>query len=493
MAVELDARPLVGGMAREEGGRESYFGIAGNRRISADWLVFWAFVAALAWCPFYFGSNDPLAWGINAVLFPCLVVVFEACLLATSGHHPVSIGRLKMPALLFGLVVLWTFVQNAIWTPENWHHPIWHMAADALQRPLNGSISVNRDLTTLGQVRLITAASAFWLAVQLCRNARRADLLVKAIGVIVTAYAAYGLVSFVVAPGSVLWLSNRNPEFVSSTFINKNSFATYVGIGFIALCGVLLRLYHREALSQLGSPRLATAAMIEATGKGGALLLGGAFLTLVSLLLTGSRGGILSTGLGTFVLATLVFTRRSAKQGRLLEIVIFVAALFVAVVVAFGDVFFGRLADEGLRDENRMALNLLTLGSIRDSPLLGFGYGTFIDVFPMYRDGSISTYGVYEKAHNDYLEILQGLGLVFGSFLFASVGLLVLRCMRGAARRQLNATIPSVAAAAGFLVGVHSLVDFSLQIQAVTLTFAALLGAGVAQSTSSREPMSDVV
>jgi hypothetical protein len=40
-----------------------------------------------------------------------------------------------------------------------------------------------------------------------------------------------------------------------------------------------------------------------------------------------------------------------------------------------------------------------------------------------------------------------------------------------------------VAASIAFLVGVHSLADFSLQVQAVALTFIAVLGAGVAQST----------
>ena len=36
-------------------------------------LLLWAFIAGLAWCPFWFGSNVLLAWGINAVLFPGLV------------------------------------------------------------------------------------------------------------------------------------------------------------------------------------------------------------------------------------------------------------------------------------------------------------------------------------------------------------------------------------------------------------------------------------
>jgi O-antigen ligase len=109
----------------------------------------------------------------------------------------------------------------------------------------------------------------------------------------------------------------------------------------------------------------------------------------------------------------------------------------------------------------------------------------------MFRDQSVSSWGQWQLAHNTYLEALQGLGLLFGSMLVASVALLVLRCVKGATRRQANETLPCVAASVAFLLGVHSLVDFSLQIQAIAITFMALLGAGVAQADSSRLTLQD--
>jgi len=129
--------------------------------------------------------------------------------------------------------------------------------------------------------------------------------------------------------------------------------------------------------------------------------------------------------------------------------------------------------------------------SILDSPLLGYGYGTFADVFPMFRDQSVGTFGKWEMAHNTYLEVFQGVGLLFGSMLVASVVLLALRCVKGAITRQQNEMMPCVAAGVAFLLGVHALVDFSLQMQAVAITFMAVLGAGVAQSESSRLTLED--
>ena len=126
--------------------------------------LLWAFIAGLAWCPFWFGSNVLLAWGINAVLFPGLVAIYELSLLIRGERHPVAIRQIKVPAALFAAVVLWILIQNATWTPDWLHHPIWQMTADALDRPIDGSISVNRELTSLALLRLITAASVFWIA-----------------------------------------------------------------------------------------------------------------------------------------------------------------------------------------------------------------------------------------------------------------------------------------------------------------------------------------
>ena len=127
-----------------------------------------------------------------------------------------------------------------------------------------------------------------------------------------------------------------------------------------------------------------------------------------------------------------------------------------------------------------MAVYVITLRSILDAPLLGYGYSTFSDVFPMFRDHSISLEGIWAQAHNSYLEVFQGLGLIFGMALLVGIALLVVKCFKGAVERRAGLMVPAIATGVAFLVGVHALADFSLQMQAVALTFAAILGAGVA-------------
>jgi O-antigen ligase len=206
-------------------------------------------------------------------------------------------------------------------------------------------------------------------------------------------------------------------------------------------------------------------------------------------LLSGSRGGIASTVLGLLVFTALTRKQQFAEQR---GAIIAVGALLVAATfLAFGDAVAGKITQEGFRDESRMAVYLIAIRSIIDAPLLGYGYGTFADVFPMFRDQSVSTWAKWSMAHNTYLEVLQGLGLLFGLMLVASVVALVLRCVKGAMTREMNETLPRVAASVACLLGLHSLVDFSLQMQAIAITFMALLGAGVAQSESSRLRLGD--
>jgi O-antigen ligase len=459
-----------------------------------DRALLWVFVAGLAWCPFWFGSNGLLAWGVNAIVFPGLVAIYELALLIRGERHPVAIKQIKVPAALFAAAAIWILIQNATWTPAWLHHPIWQMAADALDKPIDGSISVDRDLTTLALLRLMTAASVLWLAIQLCRSASRANFLLKSVAVISCAYAAYGLFAFALTPGRVLWVERPFPisGFITSTFINPNTFATYAGMGLVVVCGLILSLYRNEFTAAAGSLRFRVATFIEFMGQKGAVLIGAGFVILAALLLSQSRAGTLSTALGLLVLGAL--TLKTRKQGSVAQrwAIIIVGALLVGVTaLAFGDVLVGKITEFGFHDNSRMAVYMIAMRSILDAPLLGYGYGTFADVFPMFRDQSVSTFGKWEMAHSTYLEVFQGLGLLFGLMLVASIALLALRCVRGAMRRQESEMIPSVAAGVAFLVGAHSLIDFSLQIQSVAITFMALLGAGVAQSESSRLSLED--
>ncbi len=103
----------------------------------------------------------------------------------------------------------------------------------------------------------------------------------------------------------------------------------------------------------------------------------------------------------------------------------------------------------------------------------------------MYRDETIRA--IFDKAHNTYLENALELGLPAALGLFSAIGVLLVICLLGVRRRRRDAVYPCIGVAATVLVAVQSVVDFSLQIPAVAVTYSLLMGAACAQSWSSRE------
>jgi O-antigen ligase len=106
-------------------------------------------------------------------------------------------------------------------------------------------------------------------------------------------------------------------------------------------------------------------------------------------------------------------------------------------------------------------------------PLLGWGLGTFADIFPVFQ--TFDTDQLANHAHNDYLEVLAETGIV-GFTVAVWLLFVVFRC---AARKlrdwssDVNGAV-SLAALVGISgVLVHGLVDSNLQIPANAMLFFA--------------------
>jgi O-antigen ligase len=453
-----------------------------------------ALIAGLVAAPLWLGGNRLAPWAFDALYFPGLAALYEIRLLTIGGAHPVAMRNIAGPAVLFVAALLWGAAQASTVLPQLFPqlaHPIWAMTADALKQPLGGAISVNPGATRLAMLRMMSAASVFWLALQLSRSAARGDALLRAIGAAAAVYAALGLV-LTAAFGGAMPFSDTPaaPGFVRATFVNRNSFATYAGMGLIVITAQIWRLFRDEA-PQGDTLRRRVAHYLDSAGRGGWLSLGMAALTATAVLGTVSRGGVFSVGVGLAAFFALSLRRERRLRSTPIEPLAFAAAGLVALLFFSGDLLFDRLAVAGVEDRSRAAVYDIVARAIFDAPVTGVGQGAFADVFPIYRDRSIATREIWDKAHNSYLECWLEQGLIFGTAQMAAIGWLILACVKGAVARRRNATPAIAAASVGALVATHALVDFSLQIEAVALTFSAILGVGVAQSQSSRESMSD--
>lgn len=430
-----------------------------------------AFVAGLAWAPFWLGGAWRLPWGVNALLFPGLALSYEISRLASRRELPVPTREIGAPAALFLIAVLWIVAQMA---------PFAHVPAIApLGENTPATISVNPGATAITLTRLLTDAAAFWLAAQLGRERELSLRLLQAVAAIAALYSVYGLFLAVNYDNAIPGFAPADGGGeVRSTFINRNSFAAYAGLGLVTS----LALVARDRRSASRAPRLAL--WLEAAGARGGVIAAG-LVAFVALVGTASRGGMASAAVGIFVFFGLVAARRRRRGESYAGLLVGLAALLAAFAL-FGGRIVARLADAGLADAGRLPVYRIVARAALERPLTGFGYGAFADTFPLVRDATLSPIGVWEMAHNSYLELALGLGLVFGAALPIALGLIAARCVVGALVRNRDAEAPLAAASAAALIAVNGLVDYSVQIEAVTLTFMTLLGLGVAQSRNSQ-------
>jgi O-antigen ligase len=446
-------------------------------------IIFTSLLGIVALTPLPLGANRPWAWEVLGVIIGLLMTLSGLDQLFHRAQPSVSIAPLKVSACLFAVVIGWAAIQCLPFTPEAWHHPLWSQAQDYLGSQIFASISVNRTTSISHIFRLITYAGIFWLSYSFCHDANRARTAMRAVSVIVAVYALWGLIVYWTGNTTILWFEKWAYQTdLTGTFVNRNSFATFLGLGLLTSVALLLDGVRRQV-----DFRESSRGIIKATLE--LMIVYARWLTLASLaivsalLLTHSRGGAISTLFGLIAfLGTVSFAPSLRARWHIMFGLGLIAALGGMLVIS-DNIMTERLAESSIETEERTRIVERTWEAIRDWPIFGTGLGTFRDVFPLYRTEDLRF--AVDRAHNDYLETIVELGLPAAIALFLSMASLLWICLRGVRRRRRGAIFPCIGVGATTLVAVHSLFDFSLQIPGVTALYWLLMGAAVAQSFNS--------
>ncbi len=450
-------------------------------------VLFWLFTATVCLAPLPFGGNQPWAWSLLAVAVGLLCLLWGGAALADRSLVTVR-RRRSLPYLcLFLLLILWYLLQAVSLTPAAWHHPAWPEAAAALGQPLPGAISLTPDRTLTTAMRLMSYGGTFWVALHLLRSRRRARQFLWALCLAGAAYGVYGLAAQLGGSNLVLWMEKFSyREAVTSSFVNRNSYAAYCGLGLLLTLGLLLDRLTAIRLPHYLGWRSRLVMGLDALGFGTWLLVAIFLLLLAALFLTGSRGGMATT-LASLPLLVLLLPRRAGGRRRLLLAGAGLAAIAVLIAAQSGGLLEQRLSSDALLpaegDGDRIALYGLAMRLIAERPLGGSGLGSFAAIFLERRDALFGLATLNQvRVHNSYLEVLLEAGLPAG---LAQIGLLAAMLAviwRGRRTATVPGPFPAIVLAVALQLALHSLIDFPLQMPAIAITFAALLGLGVAQA-----------
>jgi O-antigen ligase/tetratricopeptide (TPR) repeat protein len=494
-------------------------------------------------CPLAFGAAHPWPAAITEIAIFGLIVLWmlKLCLVkvkSLSIPHPGY--RLWLPLMLFAGWILLELIPlppslERILSPatyELYAHSVWSLpvetgsgsagrasppvssafaaphqkAAEAAGDALRWEpLSIQETLTKSWILKVLAYISLFVVVLQYPfgtqPNGVQAEfrfyrLVLRLIIIAGLAIAIIGIVQQATWNGRMLWCyvpyDWGGPQLFRADrargpFINADHFANFLGLVFpLTLASALFPTFVASRRSVSGWRMFSACA---------------AFVIFCALLLSLSRGGLLSVSAGTAVLIWLssAVSRDDqsaywhSKMKAALIAVCLLAALTITAVSFVGsssrrtlDSRVGETIAE-VKFAERLMLWKDTIAIVRDFPVFGVGLGCWPEIFPKYRSAPWS-FDFFRETHNDYLELASETGLI-GFALVAWLASVIAQRLRSAIGRLRSDVAPIYYALIGSIIGlsVHELVDFSLHIpaNAIYLTVIVAIALRIAARTGS--------
>ena len=495
-------------------------GSSGGSRLNRGMV--WVFVAIGFLGPLPLGSNRPVAWAFWAMVIGLGLALHIA--LSGGADDVRSKERGKDRAALAGRgVILGLGLVQRFWGLVQLIPGLGGLLGGLAVLPVGAvgeigdglaasTITLSRDATGLAVLRMLSHVALFVLVVRVVGRASLADLLLRGLFFGITLHAVWAMVNLAFLGDWVIW-GEKSAYLGAATgpFVNRNSFASYLGMGLVL---AVVLVMDQDHVPRLRTPQRWAIFAPDNLARAGIGLCG--LLILVALLATQSRAGLAASLIGAGV-AGLVMGRARSRHSALLARpqlrlargilgVIAGSGLLAVLGQAVAERGLFTLADAGGRGE----IYANAVARIGERPRLGYGLDTFAMAYELGGSGGGVRAVIQVDAHSTYLENWVEGGVIFGSAMILA-GLLYLRRLRrvaggllgGAVHVQRDdagpaaaplATPPAaptaeppaqppalVAASLGVLVlaGLHALVDFSFEIGANVMVLTMILALGV--------------
>ena len=336
------------------------------------------------------------------------------------------------------------------WSPLNW--PLMGFIAVGMAQ-LVFRWTPNPFLTRLELLRLGAYFIVFFLTAQAFRE--RPDLVKLTWFLLILGFsvALLGIIQHFTSEGTIYWFRQLTEGGeVFGPYVNRNHFAGFVElVAPVGLSLLVFRGVHRDLFPMVGLLTI---------------------IPIAALILSSSRGGIVSFAFEVGVLVFLARTRRALGSARILAIGVVALAAVILITWLGAGTAIERFSKTRARDVNFTRRASMFRGAEHvffDYPIQGAGLGTMVSVYPRYEtiyDGLI-----VDHVHNDYIEALAETGILGGLCGLVFLGLLYWETRKsflaeqGHFSRALHAG--AIAAVCGLLL--HSWVDFNLHIPANAL------------------------
>ena len=447
----------------------------------------------ILWAPFPLGSNRAWAWGLlEAGLFVSGIFWILGWMR----------GEFRTPEVLarawpgFAVLGVWLIYLTIYWAPLP---PAIVGLVSPEARKLYSLVegygasvaylSVDPNASFVFWLKSCAYAVTFFLVIALCRDRGRLRMVAYTLVLSGLIQAVYGGLMHLAGENFVVFGATvTHASQASGGFVNRNHLAGFLEISLAVGIGLMIadledagQRTWRRFVRDLASVVLSRKAPLR-------IFL---IVMVVGLVMTRSRMGNTAFFASLLVAGAigLVLSRHATRST-----VVLLASLIVMDIFIVG-AWFGvektvqRIEETTKRDvEERVDPSGQALAIFRDFPAVGSGAGTFYTAFSRYRSEDILPF--FEFVHNDYVQFLTDTGAIgiciIGLFALMPLGAGILA---QAWRRDPLARGMGFAVVMGVVaLGIHSTVDFNLQIPANAFAFMILLAFGWLSLFLGRSP-----
>lgn len=432
--------------------RQSAFDVAANQhrshsRLSTLAVVLLAFIPMVAVA--VYGSVDPVALGLQAVLVSLLAVVWIADVMA-KGRLELNLNITPLP--LVALIAIGVVQILPLFGPV--------VSTDILSSDVSGTLSLDPFATRFAVIQLVIYLVYFLAAIHFLNSASRLRGMVYAVLAFCSVAAFFGILQFLAKPDAIYGLRPTPWAEPFGPYVNRHHFAALMVMSFSSAFAIFLG-HHSTREKKM-------------------LLLISMILAGISVVLTGSRGGVLSISVAAlFVLVSSVVASKKSDSdvpgdgSRSTKIISSGLALFTLAALVVGSVVLlggdsslvrglGAVQSEDF-STGRIHFWQVTWEVIKQNPVIGVGLDSLAVAFTQF-DSWSGTVRV-EQSHNDYLQIFAEAG-IFGILAVMAFVMIVFKKGLGNITRSENGfsrgmTIGALAGLLGVLI--HSFFDFPLR------------------------------
>jgi O-antigen ligase/Tfp pilus assembly protein PilF len=451
-------------------------------------VVFRLFVFILIFSPLAFGTVEP--WSLTIMETLCFLAFF---FLLLGKLRSGEIFFYEMPGIIPLLCLLVLIAIQLVPLPGGLVRTISpetyniYRGTIFMGEPATWlSLSINKKATLSEFFRVASYITFYALAIQLLS---RRDIFKKTVTVIVifaSLLSLFAILQYILPNNKIYWIRELTQVGTPfGSYVNRNHYAGLMEMFFPLVLGLFL-FYKPGVTYKSFRDKITEVFNVQATNI--YILLGfSAVLVATSIFLTLSRSAIVSLCISMIFFGVLFVSRGSNNKRGLIIIFIFILVFLSVGWFGWAPIlkrFEGTGNTMGEISGLRLEIWKDSSNIIKDFPLLGTGFGSFVDIYPKYR--TIAADAVVDHAHNDYIELLsEGGFLAFSAFIWFLITLFYKSYRVFKKRHEQYSIYLLIACITGITsILIHSLTDFNLHIGANGLYFFFLAGSAVAAANT---------